>query len=601
MLSVASAKFSDADGNINRDGSDADNIITLSVDTLRPTVAISSDASSLKAGETANLTFKLSETSTDFTASDITFSGGSISGFSGSGTSYSATFTPSTDSTINGWASVASDKFCDAAGNFNRDGSEANNSIALSIDTVAPIENKTSGNTGSNNLDLTFNKNFTLRTTATSTAPSPSDSFLTTSNGLIPLKFQSSHSRLLDSEGGGGGGGGASSRQSMRWNQLSHVDLKNGIRIMLPNLYNTDWKDQISNQPKGEIPILISLSEQPDQEAKVELQAKNLSAELSANVLYFTPENWDKPQIIWANLNAVRSFTTDSKLDIITSLQIGDASHKIEIEIFSISLPESNSLLHGASAQESKNINHTDPTNPNLDLELLTVREEESLAFFLLKTVLSPFILITSMVKHSIQQVKYAQAEKQYEALKNNQPSNENSPTSELPQESKQVIFKSERIELNSYHINNDNFDKKREDFPPLPLTSSISFPNATKQQAKSKPNQNSSFANYSSLPELQRRSDWSSKTNENNNTSDHPLGQVGYDNLINHGGRLNTSTNLENNTHAFFPCSLDNGFYKPILTNPDGDIYDYVSSHTQPLEFTLFPFEDNESGIISN
>ena len=94
---------------------------------------------SLKAGEQAQLTFTLSESSTDFTADDISVTGGTISGFSGSGTSYTATFTPTDDSNTDGVISVSSPKFTDAAGNANTAGS-----ITLAVDTVEPTINITS-------------------------------------------------------------------------------------------------------------------------------------------------------------------------------------------------------------------------------------------------------------------------------------------------------------------------------------------------------------------------------------------------------------------------------------------------------------------------
>ena len=78
-------------------------------DTTPPTIAITSGASSLKAGETTTVTFTLSEAATDFIEDDISVSGGSLSSFaSSSSTVYTATFTPTADSTTNGVISVAS-------------------------------------------------------------------------------------------------------------------------------------------------------------------------------------------------------------------------------------------------------------------------------------------------------------------------------------------------------------------------------------------------------------------------------------------------------------------------------------------------------------
>ena len=105
------------------------------LDNVRPTVAVSSDLTSLRAGNTATLSFSLSEASTNFTASDISVSGGSLSDFSGSGATYNAVFTPAENSTTDGVISIASDAFSDAAGNTNQDGSDSNNSLTLSVDT----------------------------------------------------------------------------------------------------------------------------------------------------------------------------------------------------------------------------------------------------------------------------------------------------------------------------------------------------------------------------------------------------------------------------------------------------------------------------------
>jgi Ca2+-binding RTX toxin-like protein len=79
------------------------------------------------------LSFAISESVSDFVAGDVTVSGGTLSNFSGSGTNYTATFTPNTNSTANGVVSVASNKFSDAAGNFNVDGAEANNTVTIAV------------------------------------------------------------------------------------------------------------------------------------------------------------------------------------------------------------------------------------------------------------------------------------------------------------------------------------------------------------------------------------------------------------------------------------------------------------------------------------
>ena len=124
----------DTVGNISDEHS-----ITFTLDSVKPTIAISSDVSELKAGETATITFTLSEPSTDFVESDVSMAGGTLSNFSGSGTHYTATFTPTVNSNDDGVITVVSDKFSDAAGNNNVDGGENNNAVTLTVDTEAPV------------------------------------------------------------------------------------------------------------------------------------------------------------------------------------------------------------------------------------------------------------------------------------------------------------------------------------------------------------------------------------------------------------------------------------------------------------------------------
>jgi hypothetical protein len=140
VVSVASGKFTDVAGNLNTDGLDANNSVTLTVDTALPTVAITPDTASLKAGETATLTFTFSEdVGASFTADDISVSGGTLGALTQvDATHYTAVFTPTPGSTTNGVVSVASGKFTDVAGNANTDGADADNTATLTVDTARP-------------------------------------------------------------------------------------------------------------------------------------------------------------------------------------------------------------------------------------------------------------------------------------------------------------------------------------------------------------------------------------------------------------------------------------------------------------------------------
>jgi subtilisin family serine protease len=104
-------------------------------DTVVPTVTVGrSGSGTLGAGQTASLTFVLSESATNFVVGDVTVSGGSLSSFAGSGTSYTATFTLTATGTSTASVSVAAGAFTDAAGNDNT----ASNSLSIAYDTVVP-------------------------------------------------------------------------------------------------------------------------------------------------------------------------------------------------------------------------------------------------------------------------------------------------------------------------------------------------------------------------------------------------------------------------------------------------------------------------------
>jgi hypothetical protein len=107
----------------------------IAIDTVAPTIAITSSKATLKAGETATISFTLSEAATNFAVANVSATGGTLSDFNGSGANYSATFTPNANSTAAGSVSVAANAFTDAAGNNNTAGSLTSQIV---IDTVAP-------------------------------------------------------------------------------------------------------------------------------------------------------------------------------------------------------------------------------------------------------------------------------------------------------------------------------------------------------------------------------------------------------------------------------------------------------------------------------
>ena len=130
-----SARATDVAGNVGAASGGA----SVTIDTTAPAVAITSNIASLKAGDTATITFTFSEDpgatfTWDGTAGDVTVSGGSLSAISGSGLTRTATFTPaaSTD-TINASITVAAASYQDLAGNNGTAGTTP----ALTVDTLA--------------------------------------------------------------------------------------------------------------------------------------------------------------------------------------------------------------------------------------------------------------------------------------------------------------------------------------------------------------------------------------------------------------------------------------------------------------------------------
>jgi large repetitive protein len=135
-ITVAHGAYTDGAGNAGGAGTTP----SLSVDTLPPTLTITSDAATLKAGETATITFTFSEDpgatfAWDGTSGDVTVSGGTLSAIAGTGLTRTAVFTPDAD-TNGGSAgiSVSLHSYTDAAGN---DGVAAA-APTLHFDTLAP-------------------------------------------------------------------------------------------------------------------------------------------------------------------------------------------------------------------------------------------------------------------------------------------------------------------------------------------------------------------------------------------------------------------------------------------------------------------------------
>lgn len=136
-IAVAAGAVEDAAGNGNSAGS----LSSITFDTLAPTLAITSNIGSLKAGDTATVTFTFSENpGSTFTNADIVVEGGALSALTGSGLTRTAVFTP-TALVDDGVASitVAAGAYLDPAGNLGGAGTTP----YLTFDTLAPAKPST--------------------------------------------------------------------------------------------------------------------------------------------------------------------------------------------------------------------------------------------------------------------------------------------------------------------------------------------------------------------------------------------------------------------------------------------------------------------------
>jgi len=112
----------------------------IQVVTSPPTITIKSSSLNLSNAQTAVITFTLSETSANFIAGDVIVAGGTLSNFAGDGITFTALFTPTPNSFITASVRVPSGAFTNSKGMANIDGSDANNSVSIALNTsISPV------------------------------------------------------------------------------------------------------------------------------------------------------------------------------------------------------------------------------------------------------------------------------------------------------------------------------------------------------------------------------------------------------------------------------------------------------------------------------
>lgn len=131
-ITVRDSSYADDAGNLGGPGTSP----SITFDTRAPTLAITSSMPTLKAGETALITFTFSEDpGASFTSEHIDVSGGTLGALSGTGAVRSAIFTPTSGLDLSTASiKVPAGSYADAAGNVA--GGDA--TLALVFDTRAP-------------------------------------------------------------------------------------------------------------------------------------------------------------------------------------------------------------------------------------------------------------------------------------------------------------------------------------------------------------------------------------------------------------------------------------------------------------------------------
>ena len=161
-ITVTDLSYTDTAGNAGSAGVSP----SIAIDTIAPTVSISSNVAALKAGETANITFTFSEDpGTSFawngSTGDLAVSGGTLSAISGTGLTRTAVFTP-TANLASGSANitVSNLSYTDSAGNTGSAGLSPSISIDTRLPTVSIASNVEALKAGETaNITFTFSEN----------------------------------------------------------------------------------------------------------------------------------------------------------------------------------------------------------------------------------------------------------------------------------------------------------------------------------------------------------------------------------------------------------------------------------------------------------
>jgi hypothetical protein len=121
-IHVDTNAFTDSSSNSNADGTDSDNTISISIDTLKPYIFSGANGKSIQLGMSQTIEYQLNEASSEFEINDISIVGGSLSNFSSTTSSiYLVSVTPTSTQISIISLNVFNGSYRDAAGNYNEE------------------------------------------------------------------------------------------------------------------------------------------------------------------------------------------------------------------------------------------------------------------------------------------------------------------------------------------------------------------------------------------------------------------------------------------------------------------------------------------------
>ncbi|MDB4625459.1 hypothetical protein OAD91_01705 [Synechococcus sp. AH-551-E19] len=257
------------------------------------------------------------------------------------------------------------------------------------------------------NIPKDLNESFDLGQTSTTT-PIPiltnkeSNQLLTTFGSDIltnyyefqPKALFAQYNSLLGDSGGGGG-------QIPNPPSDGGTGQERGVRIIANSFCSTLDDSIIQHDASTNDTFFVVLTGAPTSGVKVSLKVPDsLQGILSSDELYFTSENWNIPQKVTFSPESLGVPTKDEgfKLIAIASQEGGYTGTEHDSAIFN------NSAKHiNQASTEIKRAENSEEDPVNLDVERITVHEELSPMFTILRIISFPAIAFISFALNSIE------------------------------------------------------------------------------------------------------------------------------------------------------------------------------------------------------